>query len=94
MLRGEIHRRRVSLQTQLATNLPAPWGDRIQLQQVLLNLLMNGIEALRGMTEKSQAKQTSAVVPHPLTMADKSLHLAPLGTSAKDAKEQRLRQVW
>jgi PAS domain S-box-containing protein len=49
MLRGEIHRSRVSLQTQLATNLPALWGDRIQLQQVLLNLLMNGIEALRGM---------------------------------------------
>ena len=51
MLRGELHRSRVSLQTQLATNLPALWGDRIQLQQVLLNLLMNGIESLRGMGE-------------------------------------------
>jgi PAS domain S-box-containing protein len=51
MLRGELHRNRVSLQTQLATNLPALWGDRIQLQQVLLNLLMNGIEALRGMDQ-------------------------------------------
>jgi signal transduction histidine kinase len=51
MLRGELHRHRVSLQTQLATNLPALWGDRIQLQQVFLNLLMNGIEALSGVTE-------------------------------------------
>jgi signal transduction histidine kinase len=51
MLRDELHRSRVSLQTQLATDLPALWGDRIQLQQVLLNLLMNGIEALRGMDE-------------------------------------------
>jgi PAS domain S-box-containing protein len=51
MLRGELHRHRVSLQTQLATNLPALWGDRIQLQQVLLNLLMNGIEALSGVSE-------------------------------------------
>jgi len=51
MLRGELHRHRVSLQTQLANNLPALWGDRIQLQQVLLNLLMNGIEALSGMGE-------------------------------------------
>jgi signal transduction histidine kinase len=41
----------VSLQTQLANNLPALWGDRIQLQQVLLNLLMNGIEALTGVDE-------------------------------------------
>ena len=51
MLRGEFHRHRVSLQTQLANNLPALWGDRIQLQQVLLNLLMNGIEALSGVGE-------------------------------------------
>jgi signal transduction histidine kinase len=51
MLRGELHRHRVSLQTQLANNLPALWGDRIQLQQVLLNLLMNGIEALSGVGE-------------------------------------------
>jgi PAS domain S-box-containing protein len=51
MLRGELHRHRVSLQTQLANNLPALWGDRIQLQQVLLNLLMNGIEALSGVSE-------------------------------------------
>jgi signal transduction histidine kinase len=51
MLRGELHRHRVSLQTRLANNLPALWGDRIQLQQVLLNLLMNGIEALSGVGE-------------------------------------------
>ncbi|HXM01888.1 MAG TPA: ATP-binding protein, partial [Chthoniobacterales bacterium] len=51
MLRGELNRHRVSLQTQLANNLPALWGDKIQLQQVLLNLLMNGIEALAGVEE-------------------------------------------
>ena len=51
MLRGEVNRHRVSLQTQLANNLPALWGDRIQLQQVLLNLLMNGIEAMTGVEE-------------------------------------------
>jgi PAS domain S-box-containing protein len=51
MLRGELSRHRLSLRTQLANNLPALWGDRIQLQQVLLNLLMNGIEALTGVDE-------------------------------------------
>jgi PAS domain S-box-containing protein len=51
MIRGELHRNRVSLRTELATSLPALWGDRIQLQQVLLNLLINGIEALSGMDQ-------------------------------------------
>jgi signal transduction histidine kinase len=51
MLRGELSRHRVSLRTQLANNLPALWGDRIQIQQVLLNLLMNGIEALTGVDD-------------------------------------------
>jgi PAS domain S-box-containing protein len=51
MLRGELNRHRVSLQTQLANNLPDLWGDRIQLQQVLLNLLMNGIEAMTAVDE-------------------------------------------
>ena len=66
MIRGELHRNRVSLQTQLATNLPALWGDRIQLQQVLLNLLMNGIEALKGMDQGPRellvSSETSAEV--------------------------------
>jgi PAS domain S-box-containing protein len=60
MLRGELHRHRVSLQTQLASNLPALWGDRIQLQQVLLNLLMNGIEALSGVSEGSRELMVSS----------------------------------
>jgi PAS domain S-box-containing protein len=60
MLRGELHRHRVSLLTQLANNLPALWGDRIQLQQVLLNLLMNGIEALSGVSEGSRELMVSS----------------------------------
>jgi signal transduction histidine kinase len=60
MLRGELHRSRVSLQTQLATDLPALWGDRIQLQQVLLNLLMNGIEALSGLEEGPRELKVSS----------------------------------
>jgi C4-dicarboxylate-specific signal transduction histidine kinase len=42
----------VSLQTRLAPSLPAIWGDRIQLQQVMLNLLMNAIEAMSTVTER------------------------------------------
>jgi PAS domain S-box-containing protein len=49
--RSELQRHRVSLQTQLAYDLPLIMGDRIQLQQVVLNLLVNAIEAMSGVSE-------------------------------------------
>jgi C4-dicarboxylate-specific signal transduction histidine kinase len=45
---GEVQRKGVSLNTELAANLPAVLGDRIQLQQVILNLAINGTEAMAG----------------------------------------------
>src|SRR5262249_22731849 len=51
MARSEMQRNRVSLQTRLANELPRILGDRIQLQQVILNLLINGIEAIGGVRE-------------------------------------------
>jgi len=36
----------VNLQTELANDLPSVVGDRVQLQQVLLNLVMNGMDAI------------------------------------------------
>ena len=47
-LRGEALNNRISLRTDLAADLPRVCGDRVQLQQVVLNLIMNGIEAMRG----------------------------------------------
>jgi C4-dicarboxylate-specific signal transduction histidine kinase len=49
--RSEAQRNRVSLQTQLANDLPLVLGDRIQLQQVMLNLLINAIEAMSEVDE-------------------------------------------
>src|SRR3989454_4112347 len=46
----EIGRHRILLQTSLAPDLPQVMGDRIQLQQVLLNLLLNAAEAIRGVS--------------------------------------------
>jgi PAS domain S-box-containing protein len=46
LLRGETARYFISLQTQLAADLPQVMGDRVQLQQVLMNLTMNGIDAM------------------------------------------------
>jgi PAS domain S-box-containing protein len=44
--RSELLRNGVSLQTELAKGLPLIRGDRIQLQQVILNLIMNAVEAM------------------------------------------------
>jgi len=46
LTRSELSRKGVSLQTGLAKGLPLIRGDRIQLQQVILNLVMNAIEAM------------------------------------------------
>ena len=46
LARGEMRIKRVALRTELATRLPPVLGDRVQLQQVVLNLIMNGIEAM------------------------------------------------
>ena len=48
----ELYENQVSLDHQLTTDLPFVLADRVQLQQVLLNLIMNGIEALTAVTNR------------------------------------------
>src|ERR1700730_67225 len=48
---GEAVKNSVSLQTQLADGLPLIQADRVQLQQVILNLIINAIEAMSGASE-------------------------------------------
>ena len=50
LLRNELKRNRAYLRTELATDLPPVKGDSVQLQQVLINLTMNAIEAMRRPT--------------------------------------------
>lgn len=49
-VRDEAIRQHISLCTDLAPDLPRTLGDRVQLQQVLLNLIMNGMDAMSQMT--------------------------------------------
>ena len=48
LARGEIERNHASLQTQLSSDVPLILGDRIQLEQVILNLIINAVEAMGG----------------------------------------------
>jgi PAS domain S-box-containing protein len=49
--RGETANNGISVKTQLAEGMPLIQGDRVQLQQVILNLLMNAIEAVNSVGE-------------------------------------------
>jgi PAS domain S-box-containing protein len=52
LISHEMQRKHVLLRTELAADLPLVFGDRVQLGQVLLNLIMNGIEAMSGVKER------------------------------------------
>ena len=49
---SDLQRSRVALQSQLADDLPTITGDRIQLQQVILNLLRNACDAMAGVDDR------------------------------------------
>src|SRR5262249_45223222 len=57
LARSEILRNGVSLQIQLATDLPPIRGDRVQLQQVIMNLVMNAVEAMSSVAEGARELQ-------------------------------------
>lgn len=47
LLRSEANGYRISMHTDMAAALPTVWADRVQLQQVFMNLMLNGIEAMK-----------------------------------------------
>jgi signal transduction histidine kinase len=52
LVRGELISHQVSVRTEFAPALPVILGDRVQLQQVIINLVMNGIEAMQSVTDR------------------------------------------
>ena len=51
MVHGEVVKNRIRVQTQLSDSLSRVRGDRVQLQQVMLNLIINAIQAMSGLTD-------------------------------------------
>jgi two-component system, LuxR family, sensor kinase FixL len=59
LLRGELTLYSVVVRTALVTDLPPVMGDRVQLQQVFMNLMLNGIEAMKDRNEGGELTITS-----------------------------------
>jgi len=62
MVRHEVQRARIALKVQLGDDLPRVPADRIQLQQVVLNLLLNAIEATRDVGDRPRQVWVAARV--------------------------------
>jgi PAS domain S-box-containing protein len=54
LTRNELVRNGISLRTELADDLPVLRGDRVQLQQVVLNLIVNSVEAMREVSNETR----------------------------------------
>jgi C4-dicarboxylate-specific signal transduction histidine kinase len=80
LLHGETTRYAISVRTDLATDLPQVMGDRVQLQQVMMNLMVNSIDAMkdvdgtRELTIKSQRAEDEQVL---MSISDTGVGLPP-----------------
>src|SRR5260370_20851979 len=52
LIHNETVRKRIAIETDLETKLALTLGDRVQLQQVSFNLLLNGIEAMEAVADR------------------------------------------
>jgi NO-binding membrane sensor protein with MHYT domain len=80
LLRGEATRFSISVRTELAADLPQVMGDRVQLQQVMMNLIVNSIDAMkdvhgtRELALKSQRAENEQII---VCVSDTGVGLPP-----------------
>jgi signal transduction histidine kinase len=81
LLRNEASRYSISIRSEISNDLPKVIGDRVQLQQVLMNLMLNGIEAMKDLssagelTIRSRWENGQAVI----SVSDTGMGLPPEG---------------
>lgn len=75
LMQAEISRNQIALDIQTTSDLPPAIGDRVQLQQVIVNLILNGIEAMSSVTGR----------PRGLIMRSELLNPAELLIAVRDS---------
>jgi PAS domain S-box-containing protein len=65
LMLGELRANHVSVQTKLVDNLPDVRGNRVQLQQVILNLIRNAIEAMNSVTNRARLLRIGSAIHEP-----------------------------
>ena len=65
LARNQVDWNHVSLESQFVENLPLIQGDRIQLQQVILNLIINAIEAMSGVSQGPRELLVASEIDEP-----------------------------
>jgi signal transduction histidine kinase len=65
LVQSELRKQKVSIQTELTERLPEVFGNRIQLQQVVLNLAINAIEAMSGITGRERVLRLKTALHQP-----------------------------
>ena len=78
---SELQRSQLSIQTQLAGDLPHVCGDRVQLQQVILNLILNAADATKGVVDRAREILVKTQPQHDgaarLTVVDSGMGIDP-----------------
>ena len=87
LVRTELQRQGVVLHTDLTRRQRPVLGDRVQLQQVLLNLIINGIEAMSTVTERTRELTVSSALAEPGTVL---VAVEDTGTGLDEAIAQRI----
>ena len=86
LVRAELLRHQVALRFELAPDLPEVAGDRVQLQQVILNLLLNAIEAMASLTDRPREVVVGSTRPEPgqvsVSVQDTGIGIDPTGVDA------------
>jgi len=81
LLKSEARARGVALGMDVGESIPSVLGDGVQLQQVLLNLILNGMDATTGVMDRPREVQVASSVREPgwveITVRDTGVGLAP-----------------
>lgn len=91
LLAGDAARRGVALESEVAAELPPVLGDRVQLQQVVLNLALNGMDAMGGVESHERRLTIRTLVDPERTVR---LEVCDRGTGIDGTKLDRIFQPY